>query len=284
MRHEQACGRYLLLKILLSLSVICLITAVFHHLMNIGLPIGTMCCHTVDIMLTNVTVPWLSLVARGVATAALLLSISQLLWRLWLTYRFVSHLKQATIGAIPQQLAPLCARLNLTEQTVVLDTPTPLAFCFGLLNPRIYLSTGLIEGLADKELRAVVLHEDHHRRRYDPLRTLLVEILATILFFLPVAGEWRDQFLTSVELAADRYAIRTGGRPALAGAMHKLLTHPLAIRLPAGSGLNGLNATNVRLAYLLDEVTFNWRFSTRSLLYSSLMLSLGCMVLQVSLF
>lgn len=281
MKREQG---YRLLIVLLGVGVLCLMAAVAHHLMNTPIPLWAVCCHAVDVMLLNAPIPWLPFVARSVVAALLLFGVSRLLRRLWHTHRFVINLQQAATSALPARLVPLCARLDLLDQVVVLETPVPLAFCFGLLKPRIYLSTSLIEALVDRELKAVLLHEDHHRRHYDPLRTLLVEILATMLFFLPVLAEWRDQFLTSVELSADRYAIHAGGRLALAGAMHKLLTHPLTIRLPAGSGMNGLSATNARLAYLLDEVAFNWRCSTRGLLYSSLILALGCMVLQVSLF
>jgi hypothetical protein len=116
------------------------------------------------------------------------------------------------------------------------------------------------------------------------LRTLLADVLAATLFFLPTVAEWRDMFLTSTELAADRYAIQYGGRPSLAGAMYKLLTHPQAIRLsPAMSGMRSFGATQSRLGQLLDDAPTLHHFSLRSFVLRSLVLMLGCVLLQLSL-
>jgi Zn-dependent protease with chaperone function len=96
--------------------------------------------------------------------------------------------------------------------------------------------------------------------------------------FLPVAAELRDWFFAAMEVEADRYAVRLAGRPSLAGALHKLLTHPLAVRFSV-SGISGLTATEVRLAELLGDNQTPWRLSTRSLLSSTLIVLLACILL-----
>lgn len=97
---------------------------------------------------------------------------------------------------------------------------TPRAVCAGYLVPRIYVSRGALEALRADELRAVVAHESHHRRRRDPLRLLVARVLADALFFLPALRSIGERYAALVELAADEAAVRAlGGRGALARAL-----------------------------------------------------------------
>ena len=280
---------YRLFFILCALTLVCILLAASHRLMGDMIALGMACCHALVALLPGMMAATLIVAARAVIITALLIGVSQLGKRLWQTYRFVAKLQVAT-GVKPTatpsvRLASLCTTLGLARPVTVLATPVPLAFCFGLLNPAICLSTGLIETLTDRELKAVLLHEEHHRRHYDPLRTLLVDVAAALLFFLPAAVEWRNLFHVATELAADRYAVRLAGRFSLAGALHKLLTHPLTIQLPATDmgAIRSFSATDARLAHLLDGTRFTWRFSPPSLMRSSLILILGCVVLQIAL-
>ncbi|HEX6383245.1 MAG TPA: M56 family metallopeptidase [Anaerolineae bacterium] len=273
----------LILVTLFGLTIICLVSVTAHRLMSSLIPTWTVCCYALYGLLLNVGPIWLPTLARTVLIAILLYGGGALLRHLWQTHRFVSSLRVATKSALPPRLIPLCTRLDLFDQVMMLDTPARLAFCYGILQPRICLSTGLVQALTDNELTAVLLHEDYHRRHYDPLRTLLANALATILFFMPVVAEWRERFLTSAELAADGHAVCLAGRLPLAGALHKLLTHPQAVHLPA-PGVSSFSTTEVRIAYLLNNTTPTTRFSPRSLVSSSIILMLGCMILQLSLF
>lgn len=286
MNHKQSQRLFFLLCVL---TLVCLLLATSHRLMNDMMALWLVCCHALVTLLPGVVVAVLIAAARTVLVVALLVGLGRLGKRLWHTYRFVARLRaaanvQAPI-APPAKLTALCAELGLARPVAVLATPAPLAFCFGLLRPVICLSTGLIETLTDRELKAVLLHEEHHRRHYDPLRTLLVDVMAGLLFFLPAAAEGRNLFHIATELAADRHAVRLAGRFSLAGALHKLLTHPLAIQLPTTDmgAVRSISATDARLAHLLDGTPFAWHFSPHSLMRSSLILILGCVVLQIAL-
>lgn len=102
----------------------------------------------------------------------------------------------------------------------VVADPTPLAFCAGLLRPRVYFSTGALERLTRAELRAVLAHEAHHAACRDPLRLLVARALGEGLFFLPAMRRIGRQYATAAELAADEAAVRLGGGPQpLASAM-----------------------------------------------------------------
>jgi Zn-dependent protease with chaperone function len=69
----------------------------------------------------------------------------------------------------------------------------PVAFCAGLMTPRVYVSEGAVSTLERDELHAVLAHEEHHRRRRDPLRLLAVGCLADALFFLSAIARLRDR-------------------------------------------------------------------------------------------
>lgn len=90
----------------------------------------------------------------------------------------------------------------------VIDDPRPVAFCAGLLRPRVYVSTGTLATLDDPELGAVVAHERHHARVRDPLRIFVVRVLADGLFFLPALRPLSRRYAALAELAADRAAVR----------------------------------------------------------------------------
>ena len=235
------------------------------------------CCQTMRMSMGEDQASWLTLLIRASLGALLIFGLGVLVARAWKTGRFVFGLRCASMAEPPSRLVRLTAELGLSSHMLALATDVPLAFCFGLLRPRICISTGLAETLTDNELKAVLLHEDHHRRHLDPLRGLLAEVLAATFFFLPIASELRDWFLTTTELKADRHAARVVGRPSLAGALHKIITHPRAIRLSV-PGIAGLSATEARIAELLGDHPATLRLSAHSLITSSAIILLGCML------
>jgi Zn-dependent protease with chaperone function len=89
--------------------------------------------------------------------------------------------------------------------------PEALAFCAGLLRPRIYVSSRALAVLNPDELEAVVAHERHHKRHRDPLRIFLAGVLSDGLFFVPALRRLAQRHAALAELAADRSAVRSGG-------------------------------------------------------------------------
>lgn len=278
-------GRSRLAPLLLGVTAaVCVAMSVTEYLTTGLLPFVASCCQALQIFLPEPINFWLSGTARGVLLAFLIVSTGLIARRFWRIRQFASTVNNLPITAPAGQMADICRRLDLEQQVVVLETPTPLAFCFSLLRPRIYVSTGLAATLTGGEIEAVLLHEAHHRRRYDPLRTLLVDILSTLFFFLPIVGEWRRSFLTAIELAADRHAIQLVGKPAFAGALHKLLSSGPAIPLANADGVLGFSVTEARIAHLLDKQQPARHVSKHGLSTSSMGLLLACTILQLALF
>lgn len=68
---------------------------------------------------------------------------------------------------------------------VIKDDKLKTAFTHGLLRPKIYISAGLINSLDKSELKAVYLHELHHKNRKDPLRFFILSIIRDTFFYMP---------------------------------------------------------------------------------------------------
>jgi beta-lactamase regulating signal transducer with metallopeptidase domain len=104
---------------------------------------------------------------------------------------------------------------------LVVRDERPLAFCTGLIRPRIYVSSGALAMLDEAAVAAVVAHESEHARRRDPLRLATGRVLGQALFFVPGLGELGRRQQSLAELGADESAAAesTERRSALARAM-----------------------------------------------------------------
>lgn len=123
------------------------------------------------------------------------------------------------------------------RQVVLLDRLQPVACCVGLLRPRVMLSTGAVARLSEEELRAVLVHEEAHSGRRDPLRLTLALVTSRMLAFLPGAPQLRRSYAELLEVAADEQASRRVGSAPLAGALVAFAEHggptPSAARVDA---------------------------------------------------
>jgi Zn-dependent protease with chaperone function len=143
--------------------------------------------------------------------------------------------------AAPAALAAAARRSGVSKVVCVAD-PAASAFCAGLLQPRVFVTSGMVAALADEELDAVLVHEAEHARRRDPLRRLAGRAAADVLFWLPLVGWWTRHRLEDAELAADRAAIDRVGRSPLARALRATAT-PAAPTV--GARFDGAGAARV---------------------------------------
>lgn len=124
----------------------------------------------------------------------------------------------APAGGVLEDLAESAGIARLTR----IDDPSLAAFCSGIVCPTVYVTSGLVGALAAEELLAVLVHEQHHALRREPLRKLLREALVTVLFFLPIVAWWAERKALVSELRADADALRRVGAPSVARAMWAL--------------------------------------------------------------
>jgi len=153
---------------------------------------------------------------------------------------------------LPKRLRHLARICGLRQRIILIQTSRPLVFTHGLLHPRVWLSTGLLEILANDELESVLRHEAHHVRAHDPLKILAARCLGRALFFAPVARDLCEAYLISKELAADENAIRAvdDALPLVRALRKLLLAQPMVI--PEAMVVSNLEVTESRLLALLN--------------------------------
>ncbi len=142
---------------------------------------------------------------------------------------------------------------GLSGRVEVVDCYELIALTYGLARPRVLLSQGAIEALTPAELRAVLAHEATHVSRRDPLRLLLAEVASAAFVMFPLVREFARHVLVATELAADRAAVASWGRRALAGGLLKFIETPRHLTVP-GLALESTN--DERVAALLRPGDF----------------------------
>lgn len=139
--------------------------------------------------------------------------------------------EQRLLGALPLErieageLAELATSAG-APQLYVTPARRPVAFCFGLLRPRVVLTSGLLDRLNPDEQAAVVWHEAQHARVREPLRCLLARLAVSTFFWIPALADLLERYLLTKEIAADRVATGRTSRRALAGALHEVIAQP----------------------------------------------------------
>lgn len=123
-----------------------------------------------------------------------------------------SALEQAVTHRAFVHALPVIREVEIDGCTVrVVADDTLQAFCAGLVGPAVYVSEGLLRHSTPGELRAIVLHETHHRARRDPLRGLLARVVSDAFRPLPPLATLAERHVALTELAADAAAVRALG-------------------------------------------------------------------------
>lgn len=151
----------------------------------------------------------------------LLLSITSLVI-LWLrTYIYKSTLTHINI---PPFMKKLSRKYNLDGKIIVTNERKPRAFCLGFLYPKIYLSTGLIKMMNEKEIESIILHEKFHLLSRDTISIAILSLGKYLFFLFPMIGDIIKHLLLRKETKADAFVEAVSGDTKyLKSAFRKLL-------------------------------------------------------------
>lgn len=192
---------------------------------------------------------WLvSLTAAGMMVSILAAGVS-VCWDALRTWRLVRRLRPA--GPTRR---PVAAGAGLRGQIVAVDDEAPFAITAGLLRPQVFVSSGLLAALEDREIEAVLEHESFHIRQRDPVRRLVGRAARRALFFLPSVHDLWDRYHAAAELAADAAAVTAVGRDAVARALLKIVDSPSKATAP-GVASGFATMLDLRATYLLAPQT-----------------------------
>lgn len=154
----------------------------------------------------------------------------------------------------PAQNTERLQRIEVELGVLVSLIPDDRRFCCcaGLVSPKILISSGMLEGLDDAQLRAVLSHEARHVQRHDPARAMGVRVAANALFFMPLARHLAQTSLVAAELGADASAVAIAGRGALVGALLRVLGEARPV-LGGATEMASLNSLDVRIEALRNS-------------------------------
>lgn len=176
--------------------------------------------------------------------------------RLALLARGIGHTALPTDPEITARVARIADCLQVSAPAVTLyPLSRPLALTWGILRPRIVLSTWMLEHLDEQELEAVLAHEVAHVARRDSLVVWLATLLRDAFCYLPTTRAAYRRLHQEKELICDDLAIRSTGQPlALASALAKVWDYTLkAPARPALPGARLAQAVPVGLADTLGN-------------------------------
>jgi TonB family protein len=185
-----------------------------------------------NVLLIGLTVAW------GVGAGLITLRSVRLDRRYRLASSGVTVARQRVMyGRLRRAVAGTCIPPDVVR--VVSGSAMPAVR--GILKPQIVIPELMIRRLSLAQLRAVLLHEDAHRRRLDPVRALLDRAALSLFYFYPLIWSLLRRLHDSCEMACDEAAMRAGIHPeiyarALARTLRLgLLSSGSALASPCGS-------------------------------------------------
>lgn len=109
-----------------------------------------------------------------------------------------------------QKLEQALSRAGIPISAVHVCSQTAMPGVTGILRPRIFLPSRLVEELTHDELETILLHERAHQRRYDPFWALLQRLCSSFLFFYPLLPSLFRRLNESAEYACDEEITSSG--------------------------------------------------------------------------
>ncbi|WP_036745300.1 M56 family metallopeptidase [Paenibacillus sp. UNC451MF] len=220
-------------------------------------------CHTV---MKSLGIQWVGYVLNAIVFYTFFMSVWIAAKQLYLSRMFNNKLLARRHELLTREINQRFAGTSPGEQTIiVIDNAAPLAFAMGFFKPRIVLSTGLKDLLDSNELEAVVHHEMFHRKHGDPLKTFLMSLLASVMWYIPILKSFHHNYKIVREVLADNYAIdKSGSSIHLGSALLKLLKGKAPAPMPVSHVSFSDTSINLRIRQLLEpqaDFPLNWPFT-----------------------
>ena len=180
------------------------------------------------------------------------------------------------------KLEKLLKELDMSQNTVLIQSDKPFGFCFGIRQPKVYVSTEAVRMLNTQELKALLLHERSHLRNKDTI-VMFLGIIAEFLFpFFPLFSDLLRNFRIEKEIKADREAVQTLGSTApLVSVLKKLLSFDTPNRFVFASSIADDDTLEPRIRALgTKKYTFK-RFQVRNVILSGVCLTIFTLILAL---
>jgi GWxTD domain-containing protein len=145
-------------------------------------------------------------------------------------------------------VARFSARLRITRPVVLLESClAEVPMVIGALRPLILMPIGLLTGLPEEQIEAILLHELAHVRRHDYLVNVLQRLAEGLLFYHPAAWWISRVIRMERENCCDDIAVSIGGNAReYATALAALEHNRWPAREPAVAASGGNLVTRIR--------------------------------------
>lgn len=182
---------------------------------------------------------------------------------------------------IPKELKEIIESLGLTNKVILIMDNNLFSFCCGIFSPYIVITTNLIKTLTDKELEAVLLHEQSHLVNRDPIKVLIGKTFSSMYFFLPIFSELHKNTEAVNELLADQWTTNYQQKTIfLRSALKKILAAP-QLNLAIVPNVSGPDYFEIRIHRLVNPgVKHKLRPSLASLVTTFLFIISSLFLLQ----
>ena len=164
--------------------------------------------------------------------------------------------------------------ISSSNEIYIVNSTKPFAFCFGIRNPKIYLSTKIIKILTKKELEVVIAHESYHLKSHDTQVLTLATILESLTPYFPVLTDLIRNYKIERELLADQFAISNSNHKNLMNVLKKLLKQNIEFDYAGLPAIADVDTLEVRINRLINNKKFSKKYSLRNIVISSVCLSI----------
>ncbi len=166
------------------------------------------------------------------------------------------------------KLRIICEDCGISADHVLLTDKRLMPGVTGVFKPKIVVPRDLIISLGDEELTAVLIHEENHRQRKDPLRSLAARLGLALFHFYPLIYPVLRRLHATAEYACDEVALSSGISPRTYA---RAFTRTLRIGLAYGgahyaaAGRDG-SLLKKRLRRMFEPRRYKMTFASRSII------------------
>jgi beta-lactamase regulating signal transducer with metallopeptidase domain len=218
-------------------------------------------CHT---MIRSLGLTWVGYILNAVVAHTFILTIWLIGRQLWHSHHFYKKLFTRRHTMLTTEMNQLYGESG-PDAILVIRHSIPMAFVMGLWKPRIIISTEMISMLSASELEAVLHHEWYHKKHNDPLKTFMLSLVASVMWYIPILKWCLRNYRMVREVLADHYAITKLGDPIdLGSALLKLLKGKVAPPMPVSHVSFSDTSINFRIKHILEpqaEIPLKWPFT-----------------------
>lgn len=197
-----------------------------------------------------------------------ILIIAVVIFKVLITYFKIHTLRHKLRGKITtnNKIIVLVEKIGLKNKVIVVESSKKFAFCLGIRNPKIYISTGFMSHISLKEVEVVLRHEQYHLERHDTTIQVMASVVHSVFFFYPLVGDLVRRYQIEREIEADKFAVSyTGNKDTLVSVLKKLLSFP-SIEPAFAANISDQNTLEPRIYSLIDTPYSKRYFKTKHIL------------------